>query len=187
MELLLGFLEAIHPLSPGLTEFLSKNVRKASLTKNEYLLKAGKVCKNVCFIEKGLFRCFYKEHEADVSSWFMCEGDVIFSVESFYEQKPSYENIQALEDCTYYYITYDELQYIYTHYPEFNFIGRVLTEKYYRFLWNYVYNTKMKQGPERYQLFVETFPQLANRIPLQDLATYLGITPVWLSKIRSQL
>jgi len=61
----------------------------------------------------------------------MKEGDVIVSVESFFSQKQSYESIQALEDCILYYITYDELQFVYNHFPEFNFIGRVLVEKYY--------------------------------------------------------
>ena len=58
----------------------------------------------------------------------MKECDVIISVESFFIQQSSKESIQALEDCILYYITYDELQHIYKTFPEFNFIGRVLTE-----------------------------------------------------------
>jgi hypothetical protein len=68
---------------------------------------------------------------AEVSSWFMKEGDVIVSVESFFKQKPSYESIQALEETTVHYISYDELQFIYKNFLEFNFVARVLAEHYY--------------------------------------------------------
>jgi len=131
MKELLSYLESIYPMTDGLKQHLATILKEKELCKKSYLLKAGHVSRNIYFIGHGLIRCFYIKDDHEVSSWFMKEGDVIVSVESFFSQKQSYESIQALEDCILYYITYDELQFVYNHFPEFNFIGRVLVEKYY--------------------------------------------------------
>jgi CRP/FNR family transcriptional regulator, anaerobic regulatory protein len=186
MEHLLHFLEMVHPLSDGLKVHLSQILKEKHLEKREYLLKSGHISRRVCFITNGLLRCFYAKDDIDVSSWFMKEGDVIFSVESFLTQKPSYESIQALEDTAVLYIDYDELQYIYKTYPEFNYIGRVLTEKYYVLSEQRVYSLRMQRSQERYDYLLENHPELILRVPAKYLASYLGITEVTLSKIKGK-
>src|SRR5690349_9583032 len=113
MEELLQFLNSIFPMSTELEEHLRGILKYREIPKKGYLLKAGHTCKTVCFIKKGLLRCFYEKGDTEVCSWFMRDGDVIFAVKSFYSQTPSYESIQALENCELYYITYQELQHIY--------------------------------------------------------------------------
>jgi CRP/FNR family transcriptional regulator, anaerobic regulatory protein len=186
MEQLLGFLETIHPLSEGLKIHLSKTIKIKELPKKEFLLKAGHVCREVCFIKKGLLRCFYINEDTEVCSWFMKEGDVIYSVESFLLQRQSYESIQAIEEAIVFYIDYSELQYIYNTYPEFNFIGRVLTEKYYTLSEQRLYSLRMHRADERYSYMMNKFPDLMQRVPLKYLASYMGMTEVWLSKVRAK-
>ena len=101
----------------------------------------------------------------DISSWFMKEGDVIFAVKSFYKQEVSYENIQMLEDSSLYYITYDELQYIYDNFLEFNYIRGVLTEKYYMLSDERTYSIRMQKANERYAYLTENHPDLTQRVP----------------------
>lgn len=185
MEALFQLLHGIHPMSDKLQVYLLEALKYREIPKKDFILKSGQICNKVYFIQKGLIRCFYEEHGKDISSWFMKEMDVIISVDSFYGQSKSYENMQALEDCELFYITYEELQYIYNNFLEFNYIGRVLTEKYYRQVWEYVYNTRMKQAPERYAYFINTFPELLQRLNLKDIATYLSITEQTLSRIRA--
>ena len=117
----------------------------------------------------------------------MQEGDVIISVESFFTQRPSYESIQALEDCELQYISYDELQYTYRNFPEFNFIGRVLTEKYYTLSEQRLFSIRMQRASERYQHLRENFPELIERVASKYLASYLGVTEVTLSKIKGKV
>ncbi len=105
----------------------------------------------------------------------MKEGDVIISVESFFKQSVSCENIQALEECVLYYINYDELQYIYRQFAEFNFIARVLTEQYYTLSEQRLYSIKMQRSYERYQYLIDRFPELVQRVPPKFIASYLGI------------
>ena len=186
MESLLHFLNSIYPLSEGLVFHLSQILKTKELNKRDYLLKAGHICRTICFIEKGLLRCFYIKGNDEVCSWFMKEGDVIVSIESFFQQKESYESIQALEACTLHYIQYTELQHIYRQFPEFNFIGRVLTEKYYMLWAQQLYGLRMQQAPERYKWLMQNFPELILRVPAKYLASWLGITEVMLSKIKGK-
>jgi CRP-like cAMP-binding protein len=115
----------------------------------------------------------------------MREGDVIISVESFFRQSTSYESIQSLEDCELYYISYIELQEIYRNFPEFNFVGRALTEKYFCLSEQKLYSIRMMRASERYEYLLQQFPELAMRVPAKYLASYLGITPEMFSKIKS--
>jgi CRP-like cAMP-binding protein len=117
----------------------------------------------------------------------MKEGDIIVSVESFYQQKSSYESIQALEDCFITYIDHGELQYIYRHFEEFNYIGRVLTEKYYCQSEQRLYSMRMQRSQERYDYLLEHHPELVLRVAAKYLASYLGITEVTMSKIKSRM
>ncbi|MEO6729819.1 MAG: Crp/Fnr family transcriptional regulator [Ferruginibacter sp.] len=187
MAELFKLLTAVHPLSDGLVDHLTKIIHTKKLPKKNFLLKAGHFCREICFVEKGLLRCFYINGESEVCSWFMKEGDIIISIESFFQQKESYESIQALEDCTLHYIEYAELNYIYQTFSEFNFIGRVLTEKYYQLWAAQLYALRMKQTPERYNWLLENHPGLVLRVPAKYLASYLGITEVTLSRIKGNL
>ena len=187
METLLNFLHSIHPLSEGLMEYLGNHLQVKHLERKHLLLKAGHISRYIYFIQSGLLRCYYIRHETEVCSWFMKEGDVIISVESFFTQQPSYESIQALEPCELYYIRYDELQFIYRNFPEFNFIGRVLTEKYYTLSEQRLYSLRMQRASERYQYLIDHFPELILRVPSKQLASYLGVTDVTLSNIKSKV
>jgi CRP-like cAMP-binding protein len=187
MEELLRFLESIHPMSDGLKHHLATILKERELPRKSYLLRAGQISKNICFIGKGLLRCFYIKDSYEVSSWFMKEGDVIVSVESFFSQKESYESIQALEDCIIYYVTYEELQFAYRNFLEFNFIGRVLLERYYTLSEQRLYSLRMQRSQERYDYLMKHFPELILRVPAKFLASYLGITEVTMSKIKARL
>lgn len=187
MEKLLQFLQSIHPLSQGLLQYLSDHIGYKELPRKEYLLRSGQVCRHICFIESGLLRCFYIHNGSEVCSWFMKEGDVIISVESFFKQQASYESIQTLENCQLYFISYDHLQYAYKHFPEINFIARVLTEKYYALSEQRLYGIRMQRAHERYLNLLKNFPEIISRVPSKYIASYLGITEVTLSSLKGRL
>ena len=177
-------LNLIYPMSPALQEYLYQKMKLVVVPKKAFLLKEGKVCKHLYFINKGLTRCFYNKEDKEVSSWFMKEGDLIISVESFFKQQPSYENIQAIEDCELFSISSDELQLIYKKFPEFNFIARVLTEKYYTMSEQRLFSLRMQRASERYALLMGQFPEIIQRVPSTFIASYLGITLETLSRIK---
>lgn len=187
MNEILQLLLSIRALSPQLIEYLSKHLKCRQLAKKDYLLKAGHVSRSVCFISKGLLRAFYMKGDKDVTSWFMKEGDVTVSIESFYDQMESYEFIQALEDCTLYYIDYKELEYIYQEFDEFNFVGRILTIKYHKLWVQQLRSLRMQSACDRYDWLLQNNPDLLIRVPAKYLASYLDITDVTLSTMKSNL
>lgn len=172
-------------MSGGLRQYLEEKLQYREIPKKAFLLRAGHICRNVYFIESGLFRCFYVKGNTDVCSWFMKEADIIVSIESFFRQKESYESIQALEDSCIYYVDYPTLQHIYKEFPEFNFIGRELIQHYYILWAQQLYGLRMQNSAERFQWLMQNHPELFLRVPAKYLASYLGITDVTLSKLKS--
>lgn len=186
MEQLLFFLQSVHPLSAELIEHLRLTVKWRDLRKKDFLLKAGHICREIHFIEKGLLRCYYEKGDQQVCSWFMKEGDIIVSIESFYVRKVSYESIQALEDCQLFYISYEELYHIYRCYPEFNWISRELTQQYYILWAKQLYGLRMQSAQERYDWLLANFPELVLRVPAKYLASWLGIGEAHLSVVKGR-
>lgn len=186
MEELLQLLDMIHPLSPALREHLVSILQVKEINKKDFVLKAGHICRHIYFVSKGILRCYYIKDNTEVCSWFMKEGEVITSVESFFMQTPSYEYIQALEDCELHYISYDDLQFIYKNFPEFNYTGRALAERYYVLSEQRLFAIRMQRSHERYDYLLKHSPELFQRVPARDIASYLGITEETLSRIRSR-
>ena len=94
---LFNLITSIQPVSDGLQEALPSFLTRENLPKKTLLLREGKVCDRVYFIEKGLVRAFYHTDGQDTTDWFMQEGDLIISVYSFFLQLSSFENIELLD------------------------------------------------------------------------------------------
>ena len=186
MNNVLNHLQSIQAFPPGLKERLQKIIRKKEVSRKEYLLEAGHTCRDIYFIEKGIFRCYYLKDGVEVCSWFMKEKDVCIAVKSFYRQQPSVEYIQALEDSVVYCISFEDLQRLYRDFPSFNFTGRVLTEHYYMLSEDRSSSIRMLRAHERYAWLMEHFPELLLRVPAKYIASYLGMTEVTLSVIRGR-
>ena len=184
MVSLLQFVEAIRPLSDKLKSHLQSSIKERRIFRNELVLKAGHVCRNIYFIQKGLLRAYYIKKDEEISSWFMKEGDFVISVSSFFSQIPSKESIQALEDGIIFYLPYEVLQDTYARFPEFNSIGRVITEKYYTLSEDRISSMRMLRAHERYEFLVDNHPELIKRVSSKFLASYLGVTEVTLSRAK---
>jgi CRP/FNR family transcriptional regulator, anaerobic regulatory protein len=185
MESLLALLHSIYPMTDALRSHLMDILQSKNFSKRDFLLEVGNTSKCVYFIESGLVRCFYTKERGEVSSWFMKEGDVIISVQSFFLQKISRESIQALEDTFVYYITWEQLQFIQRHFMEFNFISRALTEKYYILCEQRLEGLQMQSAPERYKYLFDNHLELIKRVPSKHLASYLDISRETFSRIRN--
>lgn len=184
---LFSFISAVHPLSSNIEKALFHYLKKENLPKKTLLLKEGNICDRVYFIEKGIARAYYHKNEQEITAWFMQENDLILSVYSFFTQKPSYENIELLEDSILISIRYTDLQKMYKDFPEFNFFGRVLTENYYVRSEERTNSLRKLTSQERYHLLLQSNPLIFNRVPLKHIASYLGMTPETLSRLRAKI
>lgn len=184
MKILIDICNSICKMSPKLEVDLQSFLQVKTIAKKEFLLKKGAISNNLCFIEKGMFRCFYESHDKEICSWFMKENDFIVSVESFFTQKPSNESIQAIEDSLIHYINHQDLQYLYNNHFEFNIIGRIITEKYYTLSEQRLYSLRSQRAAERFEDLRTYHPEIIKRVPSTYIASYLGITLETLSRIK---
>lgn len=187
MKELLSLLHTIHPLSPELVRYLTENLKTKTIKKKEYLLSPHQVCRQIYFIRKGLFRCFYLQHDEEVCAKFLKEGDIVVSATSFFLQVESTEYIQAIEDAILWYLDYDQLQFIYATFPEFNFISRQLSIKSYLLSEQRISFIRMKLAADRYNAMLRNFPELILRVPVKYMASYLCISFETLCRIRNRV
>ena len=166
---------------------LSKIVRRKYL-KDQYIVQQSDICKTECFILSGCTKTFYVDDEGQ-------EHIVMFAIEdwwisdmgSFITQTPADYNIQCIENTELFQISYDIIEELYIEIPKLErffrkIIERALVASQKRIVSNFSLTAK-----ERYLLFKETYPKIEQRVPQYMIASYLGITKEFLSKIKSQL
>ena len=185
MKELLNYLNSINQLKEGTVQFLVQNIVEIEIKKKDFVLTEGHICRHIYFIEIGLLRCFHSHNDKEISSAFMKEGDFIVSAMSFFDQSISRESIQALEDCCLFSLSYDELQFAYSNFPDFNTLGRILTEHYYQLSQQSLFSLRMHTAREKYLFLRIHFPQILQRVSSKHISSYLGITEETLSRIRS--
>ncbi len=184
-QTLFNLFNAFCPLSEALKQAIQDQTQILDVKKKTKLLQAGDTANTIYFILKGAARVFYLDKNGDeTTTWFLFENELLISVYSFYTGKPSFEYLESLEDCTMISLTRDKLNGLYLRFPEFNFIGRRLTEIYHTKSEEQANNLRMLSAKERYQKLLETTPQLINRVSLGQIASYLGISQETLSRIR---
>jgi CRP-like cAMP-binding protein len=113
-------------------------------------------------------------------------GQVVFEVTSFFNRVPSKENIQALTDCSGWFITYDQLNHFFHALPEFREFGRSILVKGFAALKTRMLSMITETAEERYAYLLQTAPELFQVVPLKYIASYLGITDTSLSRIRKE-
>jgi len=178
-------------LVPGITNE-DLNALEAALVvkeikKGEYLVKEGHVCRNVSFLNYGLLRIYYQVDGKDFSIGFVSKGDYTSEYESFLTRAPAAQNIEALADSQVVDLNYDSMQQLYKSHPVFQEFGRKIAE--FLFIMLNRRNTALLvlSPEERYRQMIENNPSLMQQVPQYMLASYIGVTPEHLSRIRRKM
>ncbi len=140
----------------------------------------------IYFIKQGFVRAYYNKGVETFSNWFMGQSEIIISVYSFFSQKPSFENIEALEDCILQSVTWEQLQGLYKTFPEFNITGRIITEQYYIKSETRAIDLQTLSAKQRYNKLLADYPGILQKASLGKIASYLSVKPETLSRIRAQ-
>ncbi|QIP18016.1 Crp/Fnr family transcriptional regulator [Spirosoma aureum] len=156
------------------------------LEPNDFFLKAGEVCRYVGFVTTGLLRYYLlddgDEHTYDFSS----EQTFTCNYESFLPQTPSTRYIQAVEPTTLLRISYDNLQELYKRLQHGQQFGRLVSEQLFVVMLQKLTAFYRETADERYDSFIRLFPDLIDRLPQYIVASYIGVKPQSLSRIRAQ-
>lgn len=187
-EPLLKHFENFMPFSEDEKKNLHEKFELIRFKKKEKILIYGKVCKHYYFIVEGCFRMFGVDDKGfEHNIQFAAENDWISDIGSFYTQKASHLNIEALENSLVLRINKEDLFYLFKKVRKINMIFKVLIEGKYIEMQNRVLQSFSSSAEDRYLSFLEQYPILSKRIPNIQIASYLGITPEFLSKIRKNL
>ncbi|NOW95860.1 Crp/Fnr family transcriptional regulator [Mucilaginibacter sp. SG564] len=186
-ELLFQILTFIAPLSGALRQRFEHFIVRRTYPKKHRLLAEGEINRHIYFIRQGFARAFFLDREGrEHTTWFMGAHDLMISVYSFYTQRPAAEYIELLEDSVLLSMTWDQLQTIYAEFPEYNYHGRLVTERYYIQSEERAILLRTKDPAERYQLLLEKYPGILEKASLGQIASFLGITQETLSRIRGR-
>lgn len=159
---------------------------KEQISKNEFFAKKGRYCDRLCLIEKGYLRFFTYSEKKVITHWIFREGQLVTDVSSFYLRKPSKWNIQALADTHMYSLTFSDFQQLRSEIPEWDAYEKLLLVKLMSALENRVYALLSMTAEERYQYLYASDSKMFQELPLQFLASMLGMTPETLSRIRGK-
>jgi CRP-like cAMP-binding protein len=178
----------LHIQDAELIQFIGQKVSLLTLTKNDFLVREGEICKHVLILTKGLMRGFLHkgEEKEEVTYFFAEEGSFVTSLSSFVNQVPSQENLQALEDCEAYAISRQGLLELYAEVPAIESYGRQFFEKLCAELLHRLAFAISETAADRYERLLREKPSVAQRVPQYQLASYLGIAPQSLSRLRAE-
>lgn len=179
-------LNNIYPLPTDTTTEICKYIKEVQFEKGHILLKADKVEKHLYFIKKGMVRAFAPHGEDDITFWFGEEGETVLSMKSYVENQKSYENIELLENCELYQMDIEHLRDLFNKDIHIANWGRKLAEKELLKLEKRIISRELLSAKQRYDDLMKNTPSLIQRVQLKYIASYLGITPVSLSRIRKE-
>ena len=179
--------ETLIPLTEADWLFITATFVEKQFPRKTVLLSAGTVAREVYFLVEGCLRLYYEKDGADRSAFFFTEGQFAGAYDSFVTQTPSPHFLETLEPCRVLSVSYDGLQRLYEQVPAMNELVRKVME--HRFVeLHQLFTAFILDSPEeRYRYLLQHRPDLLNRIPQHHLATYLGITPISLSRIRKRI
>jgi CRP-like cAMP-binding protein len=186
LENLIELLRHNYSISIDEATVLSDYFKLESLAKGEFYLKEGAACYKLSFICSGIMRLYRVNDNREVTQWISTEGYFVTDLASLSYGMPARWNIQALTDCEYYTISkdvYEGLKEVLPSWPEIE--KRFLT-KCFIILEERVHKQISLSAEERYDDLMQFDPSLFNEVPLQFLASMLGMSPETLSRIRAK-
>jgi CRP-like cAMP-binding protein len=184
---LLESIQHIITLSTTEQEVVISLFKEKIYKKGDFFLEEGKVCKHVGFVTKGLLRYFINDDGEDKTYDFAQENGFVSNYESFIPQLPSTKNIQALEECVISQISYEDLQLFYKSISQAERFGRIVIEQVFIQTLQDL-SSFYTDAPElRYEKFLKRHPGLLQRISQYHVASYVGVKPQSLSRIRKRI
>jgi len=186
MQTLISFLQHDLGIPQKLLLSITQFYKKEQISKNEFLVKSGQYCHKMCLIEKGYFRFFSYSDKKVITHWIFGKDQIVTDVSGFFLREPAKWNIQALTDTTVYTLTYANYQQLRDKIPEWDNYEKLFLIKLMSALENRVYALLSMSAEERYQYLFTADSNMFNELPLQYLASMLGMTPETLSRIRAK-
>lgn len=182
------YFASISPIRQDTWRKMQRLFSEMTLKKGAYFIKEGEYARQIGFLSEGIIRAFYRSNEGiEYNKHFFTEKQLVAGYSSLITKRPNKINQQALTDCRLYTINYKDLLKLYDTHQDLERLGRKVAELFFVHKEEREINIVMLDANKRYLLFQKEYPTLQQRIPQYHIASYLGITPTQLSRIRKNV
>lgn len=184
MDEFIAYLKTISPLTEESSLDFLRKCKNFNFSKGSFLVKPGQISKYLYFVKSGIGKVYYLKEGKELIDWISDEGNLLTSVTSFLTHQPGKHFVQLIEDSELIGISYDDLESLFAKYHDMERLGRHLSIMALVQLQERINSMQFESAKERYENFLVQFPNCIHRISLGDLASYLGMTQVTLSRVR---
>ena len=175
-------------LSPEEQTQIQKYLTLKKIRRRQYLLQEGTVCKVLAFVEKGVMRTYAVDGTGvEHIIQFGTEGWVMADLYSFLTGEDSTYNIDAIEDSELVLVSREAHEEMLLKIPKYETFTRINITGAYLAMQRRLTSSQSTTNEERYEAFVNYYPQIAMRVPQHMIASYLGLTPETLSRVRKRI
>lgn len=186
-ELFTNYFRRHIELTPEEIEYLSTIIKVSKVKKRQFIVQPDFVCKYRTYVVSGTFRAYLIGSEGQEHTIaFAIDDWWISDYSSYIFQQPATLFVEALEESTIIQLDYNAEQLLKENHPKFEKFFRIITERSFAFLQKRMLSALSKTAEERYEEFIEKYPIIAARVPQYALASYLGMSTEFLSKIRNK-
>jgi CRP-like cAMP-binding protein len=186
LQTLLKHIKTIHPISKEAEMALLEISKEVHFQKGTDVQLIGHTCKTIYFVKEGCVRIYYFKEDIDITESFEFENAFVARAESLFTGKPSLKAIQTIEDSLLIAIDSNKLFQLFDTHHDLERLFRKIIEASYVNTVNRIESLQFHTADERYLDLLKEHKDVLKRVPLKYIASYLGITPVSLSRIRSQ-
>ncbi len=187
-DLLIRSLETHIDLSASEKELINQSVSERKVKKNQFIIHEGAVDRFTNFVNKGSVRTYFIDYEGQEHIvQFAIEGWWISDLQSFIMQTPATFNVQAIEDCEILQLSYEKLEMLYEKVPKMERYFRVITQRAFIAFQQRIVQKISMTAEDQYLAFQTKYPKIELRTPQRLIASYLGISAEFLSKIKKRL
>lgn len=187
-KILTQFIKDTFPISDYASELIADNFEQIRLPKNTVTLKEGKINSDYIFLEHGFMRSYvYDTNGNEVTTNIYKPKQMVFEVASYFQRKPSNENIETITECSIWVGKYENFQKLFHSLSEFREFGRAILVKGFISFKERTISMINEKAEQRYEKLLKDSPEIFQHVPLKYIASYLGITDTSLSRLRKEL
>jgi CRP-like cAMP-binding protein len=174
-------------LTPEEMAFVEQNLELRVIPRKTIMLNAGEICDFEGYVNKGCIREYFIDRKgAELTLEFAVEDWWVSDITSFESQSPSNMYIETLEDCELLILTHDSKERILNQVPKLERMFRLMIQRHLTVVQNRLFKTVSFSAMDKYTEFIRRYPTISQRVPQHYIASYLGISPEFLSRLRKR-